>query len=134
MRHACSHQRPATRFLTALARCPAYRPPAAIMKALLADMGAGQWRVREASSLAMADLLQVSDRKDARKQLECRCALLAVLRLPAQPSSAPLAHPAPQGRRWEELQPHFGALWGMTLRVMDDIKESVRQAGVALAR
>lgn len=32
---------------------------AAIMRALLADMGGGQWRVREAASLAMADLLQV---------------------------------------------------------------------------
>lgn len=29
------------------------------MKALLADMGGGQWRVREAASLAMGDLLQV---------------------------------------------------------------------------
>jgi hypothetical protein len=68
----------------------------AIMKALLADMGGGQWRVREAASLATADLLQ--------------------------------------GRRWEELAPHFEALWGMTLRVIDDIKESVRVAGVNLAR
>lgn len=39
-----------------------------------------------------------------------------------------------QGRRWEELAPHFEALWGMTLRVIDDIKESVRVAGVTLAR
>lgn len=31
----------------------------AIMTALLADMGGGQWRVREAASLAMGDLLQV---------------------------------------------------------------------------
>lgn len=42
--------------------------------------------------------------------------------------------PLPQGRRWEELAPHFEALWGMTLRVIDDIKESVRVAGVTLAR
>ncbi|PSC71704.1 proteasome-associated ECM29-like protein [Micractinium conductrix] len=68
----------------------------AIMKALLADLGGGQWRVREAAALAMSDLLQ--------------------------------------GRRWDELAPHFAALWEMTLRVMDDIKESVRVAGVALAR
>ena len=31
---------------------------AAIMRGLLADMGGAQWRVREAASLAMADLLQ----------------------------------------------------------------------------
>ncbi|EFN52702.1 hypothetical protein CHLNCDRAFT_138705 [Chlorella variabilis] len=68
----------------------------AIMRALLVDLGGGQWRVREAAALAMGDLLQ--------------------------------------GRRWGELQPHFEQLWVMTLRVMDDIKESVRQAGIALAR
>lgn len=45
-----------------------------------------------------------------------------------------LVFPSWQGRRWEELAPHFEALWGMTLRVIDDIKESVRVAGVALAR
>lgn len=49
------------------------------MKALLSDLGGGQWRVREAAALAMSDLLQ--------------------------------------GRRWQELQPHFAALWAMTLRV-----------------
>lgn len=68
----------------------------AIMSALLADLGAAQWRVRESAALATGDLLQ--------------------------------------GRRWEELAPHFGLLWDMTLRVMDDIKESVRVAGIALAR
>lgn len=32
------------------------------MRALLSDMGGGQWRVREAASLAMGDLLQVGRR------------------------------------------------------------------------
>lgn len=31
---------------------------AAIMKALLADIGGSQWRVRESAALALADLLQ----------------------------------------------------------------------------
>ncbi|GAB4815511.1 hypothetical protein N2152v2_002557 [Parachlorella kessleri] len=39
-----------------------------------------------------------------------------------------------QGRRWEELQPQFEQLWTMTFRVMDDIKETVRQAGINLSR
>lgn len=38
--------------------CPA--ACAAIMKALLADIGGAQWRVRESAALAMADLLQAS--------------------------------------------------------------------------
>lgn len=37
---------------------PAPLPPAAIMRALLVDLGGGQWRVREAAALAMGDLLQ----------------------------------------------------------------------------
>jgi proteasome component ECM29 len=39
-----------------------------------------------------------------------------------------------QGRKWEKLKPHFGALWEMTLRAMDDVKETTRLAGLALAR
>lgn len=39
-----------------------------------------------------------------------------------------------QGRRWDQLGPHLLPAWSMTLRVMDDIKDSVRQAGLALAR
>ncbi|MEW5319235.1 MAG: hypothetical protein WDW38_010400 [Sanguina aurantia] len=39
-----------------------------------------------------------------------------------------------QGRRWAELCPHFGEVWSMMLRAMDDIKESVRQAAIGLAR
>lgn len=30
--------------------------------------------------------------------------------------AASLLLPSLQGRRWEELQPHFGPLWEMTLR------------------
>lgn len=39
-----------------------------------------------------------------------------------------------QGRKWDQLKPHFGALWEMTLRAMDDVKETTRLAGLALAR
>jgi proteasome component ECM29 len=39
-----------------------------------------------------------------------------------------------QGRRWEEIKPHFGDLWTAAFRTMDDIKESVRQAGLTLVR
>jgi proteasome component ECM29 len=36
--------------------------------------------------------------------------------------------------RWGQLAGHFGALWEMGLRALDDIKETVRQAAVTLAR
>lgn len=39
-----------------------------------------------------------------------------------------------QGRRWRQLQPHFGQLWEMALRVVDDIKDSVRENGKRLFR
>ncbi|KAG2487332.1 hypothetical protein HYH03_014048 [Edaphochlamys debaryana] len=39
-----------------------------------------------------------------------------------------------QGRRWPELAPYFAQIWSMTLRGMDDIKDSVRRAALALAR
>ena len=39
-----------------------------------------------------------------------------------------------QGRRWEEVRPHFAALWTGAFRTMDDVKESVRQAGLTLVR
>ena len=32
-----------------------------------------------------------------------------------------------QGRRWAELQPYFERVWTMTLRCLDDIKETVRR-------
>ena len=38
------------------------------------------------------------------------------------------------GRKWAMLAPIFGELWGMALRVVDDIKESVRTNGQRLFR
>jgi hypothetical protein len=38
------------------------------------------------------------------------------------------------GRRWPQLAPHFGEVWTMTLRALDDIKESVRVAASGLER
>lgn len=39
-----------------------------------------------------------------------------------------------QGRRWPELQQHFHKVWSMTLRCMDDIKETVRRQAFSLVR
>lgn len=42
--------------------------------------------------------------------------------------------PFSQGRRWADVGPDFEQMWGMTLRAMDDIKESVRRAAAGLVR
>ena len=39
-----------------------------------------------------------------------------------------------QGRRWPQLQSQFEELWSITLRALDDIKESVRAAAATLLR
>ena len=39
-----------------------------------------------------------------------------------------------QGRRWDEVRPHFQDFWHAAFRTMDDVKESVRQAGLTLVR
>jgi hypothetical protein len=39
-----------------------------------------------------------------------------------------------QGRRWGQLGRHLAAMWGMTLRALDDIKDSVRAAAAATLR
>jgi hypothetical protein len=33
---------------------------------------------------------------------------------------------APQGRRWPDVEKRFADMWGMALRALDDVKESVR--------
>ena len=33
-----------------------------------------------------------------------------------------------QGRRWAQLEPHLEEMWVMTMRAMDDVKESCRAA------
>jgi proteasome component ECM29 len=38
------------------------------------------------------------------------------------------------GRRWPELRPHITKVWVMTLRAVDDIKETVRRQALSLAR
>ena len=35
------------------------------------------------------------------------------------------------GRSWAELQPHFERLFTALLRVLDDVKETVRKAALA---
>lgn len=49
-------------------------------------------------------------------------------------SAAFAAADAIQGRTWSEVKDHFQGLWVSCLRVIDDVKESVRMAGLALAR
>ena len=39
-----------------------------------------------------------------------------------------------QGRRWAQLGPHLEGMWGMTLRALDDIKDSVRAAAAVTLR
>ncbi|AMD21023.1 HEL258Wp [Eremothecium sinecaudum] len=67
-----------------------------ILKELLDKMGNTEWRVREASTLALIDLLQKSTIGDYDTQVE--------------------------------------AIWTKTFRVMDDIKDSVRESGSRLAQ
>lgn len=108
------------------------------MKALLADIGGAQWRVRESAALAMADLLQASQPRAVAvgsalvwsgcfSQLHVRDISRAGRGRPGiGPEEASGLHRSAakllavalllQGRRWGELQPHFGGLWEMTLR------------------
>jgi proteasome component ECM29 len=39
-----------------------------------------------------------------------------------------------QGRSWPQVRPHFQKVWEMALRVVDDVKESVRLNGQRLFR
>lgn len=68
----------------------------AILKELLAGMGDKEWRVRQASATALADLLQ--------------------------------------GKPIELYQSYLEQIWQMSFRSVDDIKESVRTAGMSLTR
>ncbi len=49
------------------------------------------------------------------------------------PAPCCVLHPS-SCRRWAQLAQHFGPLWEMSLRALDDIKETVRQAALTLAR
>lgn len=49
-------------------------------------------------------------------------------------SAAYAAADAIQGRSWIEVQNYFQGLWTSCLRVIDDVKDSVRISGLALAR
>lgn len=39
-----------------------------------------------------------------------------------------------QGRRWAQVQPHLEEMWVMTMRAMDDVKESCRVAAATTMR
>eukprot|EP01103_Thecamoeba_quadrilineata_P013200 TRINITY_DN3590_c0_g1_i1.p1 TRINITY_DN3590_c0_g1~~TRINITY_DN3590_c0_g1_i1.p1 ORF type:complete len:1957 (-),score=534.48 TRINITY_DN3590_c0_g1_i1:30-5876(-) len=69
---------------------------AEISKEILDGLGQRGWRVREASCLALADLIS--------------------------------------GRDLKEVQDFLGSWWEAVFRVMDDIKESVKRAGVSAAK
>ena len=68
----------------------------AIMEELLAECGGRQWRARQSSASALAELLS--------------------------------------GRRFAEVEPYLERVWTVSLRVIDDIKETVREAGKTLCR
>ncbi|RKP36670.1 proteasome stabiliser-domain-containing protein [Dimargaris cristalligena] len=70
-----------------------------ILNDLLREMGNRQWRVREASCLAVADLLGTKTRLESR-----------------------------------DLAPFLEPLWRMAFRALDDVKESVREAGLKTCR
>ncbi|CAI9106154.1 OLC1v1005230C2 [Oldenlandia corymbosa var. corymbosa] len=63
---------------------------------LLIQCGSRLWRSREASCLAIADIIQ--------------------------------------GRKFEQVEKHLGKIWKAAFRAMDDIKETVRNAGDRLCR
>ena len=67
-----------------------------IMNDLLKNILGKEWRVREASCAAIADLVQ--------------------------------------GRTFEKYEKHLARIWELTFKVCDDIKESVRDAAMSLAR
>ncbi|KAJ1274098.1 hypothetical protein BS78_05G036600 [Paspalum vaginatum] len=68
----------------------------AIVEDLLVQSGSRLWRSREASCLALADIIQ--------------------------------------GRRYNQVYKHLTKIWTTTFRAMDDIKETVRNAGDSLCR
>ncbi|KAK3136068.1 hypothetical protein QOZ80_5BG0427580 [Eleusine coracana subsp. coracana] len=67
-----------------------------IVEDLLVQSGSRLWRSREASCLALADIIQ--------------------------------------GRRYSQVSKHLRNVWTTTFRAMDDIKETVRNAGDSLCR
>ncbi|CAM0950343.1 unnamed protein product [Alopecurus aequalis] len=67
-----------------------------IVEDLLVQSGSRLWRSREASCLALADIIQ--------------------------------------GRRYSQVSKHLRKIWTTTFRAMDDIKETVRNAGDTLCR
>ena len=67
-----------------------------IMEDLLTSILGKEWRVRQASCAALADLVQ--------------------------------------GRPFEKYEKYLSRIWSQTFRVMDDVKSSVRDAAMALAR
>lgn len=67
-----------------------------ILNELLKTMSDREWRVRQASALALSDLLQ--------------------------------------GRQAEQYIDRLAIIWQMSFRIVDDIKDSVRNAGMQLAR
>jgi proteasome component ECM29 len=52
----------------------------------------------------------------------------------AREGAAAAAAELVRGRAWAQLAPHWGAFWTGALRAMDDVKESTRARGAALAR
>ena len=81
---------------------------------LVEDNGA---TVQKYFPLIVEDLLQQLSSHLWRNRQSSACALADLI----------------QGRKWIELREYFGRIWDGVFRVVDDIKETVRIAGVTLA-
>lgn len=95
----------------------------AIMVELLKEMGGRLWRSRQAACGALADLIQGNH--DTLKLMMCHMMHMMLM-------TPPLYYYI--GRRWSDLRPHIASVWTMTLRAVDDIKETVRRQALGLAR
>ncbi|KAL1638553.1 proteasome component M29 [Diplodia intermedia] len=85
----------------------------AIMEDLLLNILGREWRVRQAACAAIADLVQ-------GRSIE-----------KVDPYETPLPHTSAHEEKYEQ---YLGRIWTACFKVLDDIKESVRQAAGGLAR
>lgn len=85
----------------------------AIMEDLLQNILAREWRVRQASCAAIADLVQ-GRKLEKVSRLNVIILLASCLQI--------------------QYEPYLGRIWTLCFKVLDDIKESVRAAAAGLAR
>ena len=91
-----------------------------VLQELLTSLGSRQWRVREASCLALADLVPQRSLDQVRRHMHTdtharRCTCIGCL----------------TSVSGVQVERHIEPLWTMTFRALDDIKESVRSGAFA---